>query len=513
MSNQIITLADVISDGTATIEHDSYDVGLWRFLGEHHPPLRQYHHDNQQKYHQLPDLTRDLFWLCWKSSAQPRDDFAISHILNARMTGALINSADFAELQKSTQGNVVASMLVSVQLSRMLMNKLSRALRDKARRAQQAQREAESAYACADSWRTMAQHAPNPQAHDQVLIEAQQAEQQGDQLAKELEALGNSMENSKLALSQQELADHVQDVTAMVQELLEQAASFMQSWGDGMYYMCDGAANPETILFVINVLQHNPKLVQIALMLGRMHTLAIQKQRVSADIPVEFVSVEIGNQINRTLETDIALLSDTETEDIFYQRYAESKLLQKKLQYKQEQSKGPVICVTDCSYSMIGDRENWAKAVELALLKIAQRQKRDFVAMHFSDYDQLRVFEHPKGDASLQDMLNMADHFLGGQTDYDNWMQRAMSYVESAQYDKADVILLSDGLPSRPSRRLNDWSKMREERGVNVLAVYISTDRNYPVPEILTRMCDKVYLIADLVDDTAQQALSAVFSV
>src|SRR6185312_10631442 len=61
----------------------------------------------------------------------------------------------------------------------------------------------------------------------------------------------------------------------------------------------------------------------------------------------------------------------------------ESRALQYKLEGSESLGKGPLVVCLDKSGSMAGAADIWATAVALALLEVAQRQRRPFALLSF----------------------------------------------------------------------------------------------------------------------------------
>src|SRR5947209_5654121 len=129
--------------------------------------------------------------------------------------------------------------------------------------------------------------------------------------------------------------------------------------------------------------------------------------------PDEVVGITIRAEINRMVSSELALLADPELEILFYRKYYERQLMQIDLRGHEKEGRGPLVIVLDSSGSMIWllgaklSKEVWAKAVMLALLAIARKQKRDAVVYHFSSVDgrgkkQLKSFLFPKGEGTPQ---------------------------------------------------------------------------------------------------------------
>ena len=114
----------------------------------------------------------------------------------------------------------------------------------------------------------------------------------------------------------------------------------------------------------------------------------------------EIIGIHHSDQISALLPSEIALLSHPETELMLSKKYVEKKLLT--FQYRSEDMEvneeikeeplndmdldrpGPFILCIDTSGSMFGTPERIAKALALAILEIAIKDKRRAFLISFS---------------------------------------------------------------------------------------------------------------------------------
>jgi uncharacterized protein with von Willebrand factor type A (vWA) domain len=106
----------------------------------------------------------------------------------------------------------------------------------------------------------------------------------------------------------------------------------------------------------------------------------------------EIIGIHQSDELSRMLPSEVALLGSPETEVILSKKYVEKKLLtfqyrsqdlvgtpevqEEIIERKQPEDLGPIILCVDTSGSMFGAPEKVAKALALAILEVALRQKR-----------------------------------------------------------------------------------------------------------------------------------------
>ncbi len=112
---------------------------------------------------------------------------------------------------------------------------------------------------------------------------------------------------------------------------------------------------------------------------------------------------------------------------------------------RKKQERGPIIVCLDTSGSMQGAPETIAKAVTLEAVRIANAEKRDCFLYAFSGPTQVAEFDLTIKRGGVQALLEFLGCSFHGGTDVAEPMNRAISRVKSAQWSKADIIVVSDG--------------------------------------------------------------------
>ena len=245
----------------------------------------------------------------------------------------------------------------------------------------------------------------------------------------------------------------------------------------------------------------NDTLRRIAQLCGRMKMVAAQVERTRLTLGnTELYGVTIGNDIRSVLPTELVLLSRPALKRLFYAKFAERSLNQYERYSPEPVGRGPIIVVDDESGSMRGQKNEWAKAVVLSLLSIAAKQKRDLRVIHFASAANLLVEDYPKGRGSTDQVLATALHFYGGGTDYEAWMKSALSAIESSDYDRADIVAVSDGECAVSDELLRHWQATKAARGFRAIGILTGAPRG---GAILRQFCDEVNHLKSVREDQA----------
>ncbi len=180
------------------------------------------------------------------------------------------------------------------------------------------------------------------------------------------------------------------------------------------------------------------------------------------------VSLELGDDLSRVVSTELAMLGDPDLEAVFDRKYMERALMQTKRDEKPKEGKGPFVVCIDESGSMAGAREEWAKALTLAIAQQAHTEKRPFGAVAFGNKSQLRQTLKP-GPAEF---LNWLNSFYNGGTDFETPLEAARDMVVKT-LPNADIIFITDGECGVSEEFTAQFKKDKEANNIKVIGVQI----------------------------------------
>lgn len=217
-------------------------------------------------------------------------------------------------------------------------------------------------------------------------------------------------------------------------------------------------------------LEDNSRVKELCELMGRMQKAAakIERIRIRKTIAYEQIKkdynsreeisgVTFSNRIEDALPQELALLSDEDTSILFDLKFIEKRLLsfekmgyvaetksktiEKEIEKKEEEKKGPIIVCVDTSGSMAGFPETLAKAVTLCLAGIAHTQNRNCYLINFSTTIETFDFCPPKG---MKDLIKFLKSSFHGGTDVMPALQEGLKMMESASYKNSDLLVISD---------------------------------------------------------------------
>lgn len=257
------------------------------------------------------------------------------------------------------------------------------------------------------------------------------------------------------------------------------------------------------------LLEHtkNSKVLQdIAKSLGKYREIIADKRKNGFSYGLgEKYDVTLGNDITQCISSELATLGTEETEWLFLRKYEQKRLMQYRKRAAVVKGKGEMIVLIDES-SSTRSVASWAKAFALALLDIAAKDKRKFAMIHFSSADRVKTDLFEPGHYHAEDVMNAAEQFFGGGTNFEAPLQEALRLMEQG-YEDADITIITDG-----ECRLKD--SFAEEFRNKILQYHaevtgILLDKENPCGKSLEPFCTKIYHSRDLVEDEiARQILS-----
>lgn len=248
-------------------------------------------------------------------------------------------------------------------------------------------------------------------------------------------------------------------------------------------------------------LRTDPRLKRIAMLAGKFQRIAARKQRTKVDHGADEISdVETGSDVARLLPVELARLMHPLRKLALMRDLIENRALQYQMKGTDTLGKGPIIVCLDKSSSMEGAADEWATAVALALMTVAQRQKRRFAMVAFDHGIKSTHIVDPGGSLPEEALFTSC----AGGTDIHAAVAHSLTVVESTEHKlrTADVVLITDGgsdVSCAPAYRTK-----AAQLGVTSLGFGIGV-----LPATLAPWCDEAQAVSDLtnVDDRAAEVM------
>lgn len=292
--------------------------------------------------------------------------------------------------------------------------------------------------------------------------------ERGLQLARKLDVVGAAGEALEVALACNEA----------LQALSELMPGFGWDYSAGHLHEALG----HDLSALGELLQRSPALRRIADELGRMEAFTRTLPRADAGSRESVVGARVGGELADVLPCELALLGTPETEDLFYQRMLERRLLSLELTgavtetSRSERRRGPAIACIDTSGSMEGAPEAVAKALVLAVARRMARERRPLYVLLFGGPGESTELQIAPGRAGIAGLLRFLRMSFSGGTDYDTPLLRALELLGGQVFQRADLVIVTDGLCRASARVAEEVIEAKRAAGARVLGVIIGSE-------------------------------------
>lgn len=245
-----------------------------------------------------------------------------------------------------------------------------------------------------------------------------------------------------------------------------------------------------TLISWVEFLKKNKKIMELCNLLGKMkkYNKELIKEKISRaikyDIKVldknsneEVSGIKLGKSIEYLLPNELALLNDSELEELFDLKYIEEKLMlfdydsyinvekekivEEFVESEKDEEKGPIIICVDTSGSMSGAPEKIAKAIAFCISSKAISENRPCLLINFST--SIEVIEFNKFNL-FTDILNFLKKSFNGGTDLIPALKYSLDKIENEKFEKADVLILSDfildNIENKIFKKINNAKKL-----------------------------------------------------
>jgi uncharacterized protein with von Willebrand factor type A (vWA) domain len=499
---------------TTAVVGDRFDDMTWDETYTAAASLRELGEDLAQTHHYAGDLLRDAFLAAYKAAPALRDrvDMDRSRLVNHQVIASMLAAPEFAELRRETAGDPYAAAMAVLAQAPVLRRLLEKAETAKAAAdaAEQARRDAaDTAQAVTTALEQASDAAdldgevPTEQAGalEQALAAAEAAEQRA----------GEAGTAAEQAIDQAApgMRAPARAAAAAAAEQARDETALMRSWGLGPGQLQRMDFDHRARL--AHRLRTN-RLAGFADLIGRFRTMASAERTRKTEHGVdELVGITLGDDLGRLIPSELASLGEPTLRTVFAARLAEQRLFVYETRGDESTGKGAIIACIDCSYSMNGPREAWAKACALALLDQARTAGRDFAGILFSSAGENQVFRFPGHQPPpIEDVLDFAELFYGGGTDFATPLDAAAQILDEeytgAARQHGDIVFITDGECSVTEDWMRGWRETKTRLDFRVFGISVA-QRPGPVLEALA---DNVRTVDDLTDPDTSRDLFRV---
>lgn len=236
------------------------------------------------------------------------------------------------------------------------------------------------------------------------------------------------------------------------------------------------------------------------------------RQVRSPRAPTEARGIERSAEITRMLPAEAALLGHPTLRLLWHARRAERSLstyrfeghVQERVRVQTASApiersshlkpeRGPVVICLDTSGSMQGAPEQIAKALTLAVARAAHEEGRACRVVLFSGPGDVEDLEVGLGPDGLPGLLRLLALSFSGGTDVDWPLRIALDTLERRGWDRADLLVVSDGAFELPTGMIERVQGARTAHRARVHGLLVGVQPSLAMQQL----CDPLHVFGD----------------
>lgn len=249
-----------------------------------------------------------------------------------------------------------------------------------------------------------------------------------------------------------------------------------------------------------------PSLVKLAKMIGRSDESETEPYgHFPSASKCDIAGITTGNDLSSVLPSELALLADPQTDNLFYKNYVTKKLQVfssvSRGQRGKKHKDGPIIICLDTSSSMSGDPVLVAKALTIAVCIIAQIKHRKVLVVKYSMGHEMYALWNLA--AQRKDFLRFLSIAASGGNDEESLFRWLLEDVipNEGDYKTADILCVSDFGWGEICEDTFNKIKAEKERGLRIYGLNIGHSAFYgKTSHVMYNICYAFTSPADVCD-------------
>lgn len=500
-----------------TIGHDTFDADSYQEMKQESVLLQDTETSGMEKLKTFDRLLEDVFFSLYKSVPQLLEEQEVDkgYRFNRCQMSKFLETSQYNELRAYTELDTINSAMGAMSMTKKLIEEYQEDP-DLNKIMQEINRAADAFNAAGEAGQAAANYSDMAQAAQQAgnaQMAGQYTKQAAEALARqeELDARGEGLAKSAANM----MGQNQVKMRQAIRRAGEEAAAELQDVDDIVAGWGMGSGNFERMpmdnkIELMQKMARSEKFKRLAEIMGRYRNLsrAKQKEKLRRE-QMELHSISVGADLGRVLPGELMMVRHPAYKKEFQRKYLEKGLLQYDLKSKVKMGKGPIIILMDSSGSTRGRIEEFIKGTAMGLLDIALKEKRAFAAVFFaSRQDPMKVFEFAPGEKDPEKVYELGTYFINGGTDFETPLNKAVELLEQSAYNKADVVMLTDGECRVSPEWLKAFLDKKKEREFNVYTVLMNVGRT--TREAVDQFSDKVELVSDVLEDVAGEIFGSI---
>ncbi len=231
----------------------------------------------------------------------------------------------------------------------------------------------------------------------------------------------------------------------------------------------------QTKLELAESLAHYRRFEQLLSAIERLETVSDVQDLAQWRSP-EVYDIGPGRELSRLLPGELVGLRAASRKGYFLRRLTEGTLLNYRIEDRLLPA--PLVLLVDASDSMAGDKEIAAKALALALWRTAAEMGQETSVTVFgpSTAKPWRT-GFCRSRPSLREVKALAETFIGGGTDFERPIWRAIEELSVKTDSAGQIVLISDGLCDVTAGSASRIQAVKTRRRIRILSLLVDLDR------------------------------------
>lgn len=469
-----------------SIKMTEFDRELFHDTVDQYEVMQENMQSGLDEYAPFGNLSEDIYQslFSYKARMHDEEDMDAFSRLNHQMMEGLMESEQYDQLRKNTKFDVMNSAIGTEVMQNQAMEKIQYFKQQYIEQQKTGQKQDGGDAGELIEQLNKARDAQNrvdelnekggPGGKGLTQREAEELarlQQQIQDLEDEIDLNKSGQEEMKQGMEQA-----MESASKKAFEEVREVRDTMESWG------LDGTSSTMRISIdrrkkAIERIRRSPRLNNLTDLVGRMKAIALQKKTQRTPDGHSVRTIETGNDLSRVTPTSLMKLASPSTRNQFMKEFSEKQLQLYKKDGIKKVGRGPIIVDHDKSGSMRGNKDDWSTALTLAMLEVAQKEKRNF---GYIPYQHQIVASHvkniPAGELDPDDIMDIAELDSSGGTTFMPVLDESIRCLESDRYKKGDIVFITDGDCGITDEWLKEFKKKKEQLQFNVLTVLINLD-------------------------------------
>lgn len=477
---------------------------IFKEMHDGHAQFQDLEQDGSAKLGSFKSLVNDTFQSFYTLNPKYEDEENLTTTakkLNKFVLDDIMNSTEYPTMKSLCEGRELPAMEATAEFTETLLPRLDELLeaasgqKDSLNALEKLEHKRDELFQKLSELLEKHSGSTDPDIHQQIISAANKAESKAQQA---------EMLDTMVDRNLQKNKDKVKGMLKLsLQNAMEQAEavkSTLLAWGDGTGEMKNTPLNME----ILNKVNQSPLMRNIAKYLGRLKEMLCEKRKNSYVYKRgEKYDITYGGSITKALTSELSMLATPELIPLFLRKAQNKKLKQYRKREAVYEGGGDIVVCLDESTSTQGENAAWGKAVALVLLEICQINHRNFALIHFSG--QIKTDFFPADSYDRDQVLSAAETFLGGGTNFEMPLYKAMELIEKGEITKPDIVFITDGecaVSEDFQARLTE-NKLKHKTSITGILL----DQGSHFEFSLSKFCDEIYRSSQMAGNVIVNAM------